>query len=103
MCNLYSVTKSEKAIIELVKAMRDLAGNMPPMPAIFPNKVAPVVRVAPDGVRELVMMKWGFPPPVIAGSKPRNPYVSRLRTPYRRSSLASSNCCCCRDACNRAD
>jgi hypothetical protein len=30
MCNLYSVTKGQKAIIELVKAIRDLAGNMPP-------------------------------------------------------------------------
>jgi len=79
MCNLYSITKGQKAIIELVKAIRDLAGNMPPMPAIFPNKVAPVVRVAPDGVRELVMMKWGFPPPVIPGSKPRNPYLTNVR------------------------
>ena len=75
MCNLYSITKGQKAIIELVKAMRDLAGNMPPMPAIFPNKVAPVVRGAPDGVRELVMMKWGFPPPVIPGSKPLDKFL----------------------------
>jgi putative SOS response-associated peptidase YedK len=49
------------------------------MPAIFPNKVAPVVRVAPDCVRELMMMKWGFPPPVIPGSKPRNPYLTNVR------------------------
>jgi len=79
MCNLYSITKGQKAIIELVKAMRDLAGNMPPMPAVFPNRIAPVVRTAPDGVRELTMMKWGFQPPNIPGSKSRNPYLTNVR------------------------
>jgi len=79
MCNLYSVTKSQEAIRQLVRAIRDLAGNMPPMPAIFPNGRAPVVRVAPDGVRELTMMRWGFPPPNIPGSKPRNPYLTNVR------------------------
>ena len=79
MCNLYSVTKGQKAIIDLVRAMRDLTGNMPSMPAIFPNMKAPVVRVAPNGVRELLMMRWGYPPPNIPGSKPRNPYLTNCR------------------------
>jgi putative SOS response-associated peptidase YedK len=79
MCNLYSVTKSQQAIRDLVKAIRDLAGNMPSLPAIFPNGRAPVVRVAPDGIRELTMMRWGFPPPNIPGSKPRNPYLTNVR------------------------
>jgi hypothetical protein len=43
-----------------VKAVRDLTGNMPSLPAIFPNGRAPVVRTAPDGARELMMMRWGF-------------------------------------------
>jgi putative SOS response-associated peptidase YedK len=73
MCNLYSVTKSQQAIRDLVKAMRDLAGNMPPMPAVFPNRIAPVVRVGPDGVRELVMMKWGFPPRTFPAASPAVP------------------------------
>jgi hypothetical protein len=30
------------------------------LPAIFPRYVAPVVRRAPDGERELVNMSWGF-------------------------------------------
>ena len=71
MCNLYSMTKSQQAVRDLLKAMRDITGNMPPLPAIFPNMKAPVVRTAPDGVRELLMMRWGFPPPIIPGSKPR--------------------------------
>jgi hypothetical protein len=59
MCNLYSLTKSQQAIRELVKAIRDLTGNLPPMPAIFSDKMAPVVRTAPNGVRELMMMRCG--------------------------------------------
>jgi hypothetical protein len=43
MCNLYSVTKSQQAIRELVRAIRDVTGRLPPLPAIFPDKMAPVV------------------------------------------------------------
>jgi putative SOS response-associated peptidase YedK len=84
MCNLYSITKSQQAIRDLVKAMRDITGNMPSLPAVFPNRMAPVVRTAPNGVRELLMMRWGFPPPVIPGSKPRNPYLTNVRNTESR-------------------
>jgi putative SOS response-associated peptidase YedK len=47
----------------LFKFRRDLTGNLPLLPAICPDTVAPVVRVAPDGKRKLVMMCWGFQPP----------------------------------------
>lgn len=70
MCNLYSVTSTQAAIRQLVRAMRDLTGNLRPHTAIFPDQMAPVVRTAPDGVRELVMMRWGFPPPPNAGKVP---------------------------------
>lgn len=78
MCNLYSMTKSQAAIRELVKAMVDRTGNLPPLPAIFPNRMAPVVRDGAEG-RELLMMRWGFPPPNIPGQKPRNPYLTNCR------------------------
>lgn len=61
MCNLYSVTSSQAAIIALTRAMRDLTGNLPPMPGVFPDYLAPVVRNAPDGVRELAKLRWGMP------------------------------------------
>ena len=61
MCNLYSLTKGQAAIIEFTRAMRDTAGNLPPLPGIFPDYQAPVVRNAPDGVRELAMLRWGMP------------------------------------------
>ena len=62
VCNLYSVTKGQQAIREAFRAMVDRTGNLPPLPDIFPDQMAPVIRNAPDG-RELMMMRWGFPPP----------------------------------------
>ena len=41
MCNLYSLSKGQAAIIWLARAMRDTTGNMPPMPGIFPDYRAP--------------------------------------------------------------
>lgn len=61
MCNLYSLTKGQAAIIALVRAMRDTTGNLPTFPGVFPDYLAPVVRNAPDGVRELSMARWGMP------------------------------------------
>lgn len=69
MCTLYSLTKGQAAIIALVKAMRDQAGNLPPLPAIFPDGIAPVVRQGDKG-RELMKMRWGFPSPPIYGGRP---------------------------------
>jgi len=69
MCNSYSLTKGQAAIIALVRAMRDRTGNLPPMPGIFPDFLAPIARNAPDGVRELVMALWGMPgPPAYGGA-----------------------------------
>lgn len=79
MCNLYSIKAGQKHIASTAHAMRDLIGNMEPLPAVFPNRMAPVVRTAPDGIRELTMMRWGFPPPSIPGQKPRNPYLTNVR------------------------
>lgn len=67
MCNLYSITTNQKAIRDLFKVARDTTGNLPPLPAIFPDQVAPVVRQQ-DDERELTMMRWGMPnPPQFGG------------------------------------
>ncbi|MGH6844176.1 MAG: SOS response-associated peptidase, partial [Methylocella sp.] len=63
MCNLYSITRGQEAIRRLFQVTRDLTGNLPALPAVYPDAMAPVVRVARDGERELTMMRWGFPPP----------------------------------------
>lgn len=70
MCNLYSLTKGQAAIREVFRAMVDRTGNLPPLPGIFPDQMAPVVRSTPEG-RELAMLRWGFPsPPGVSGNRP---------------------------------
>ena len=44
MCNLYSLTKGPQAIRDFTRAMRGDVGNMPPLPGIFPDYFAPIVR-----------------------------------------------------------
>jgi putative SOS response-associated peptidase YedK len=66
MCNLYSVTKGPQAIREAARAMRDVTRNWPPLPGVFPDYSAPIVRNTPDGVRELSMARWGMPSPQFA-------------------------------------
>ena len=66
MCNLYSITKGPQAIRDFARAMRDTTGNLPPIPGVFPDYSAPIVRNAEDGERELTMARWGMPSPVFA-------------------------------------
>ncbi len=66
MCNLYSLTKGQAAILAATRAMRDTTGNLPPLPGIFPDYPAPIVRNGQDGTRELVMARWGMPSPAFA-------------------------------------
>jgi putative SOS response-associated peptidase YedK len=79
MCNLYSITKSPQAIRDFTRAMRGNVGNMPPLPGVFPDYFAPVVRNGAEG-RELVMARWGMPSPksVIEGRK-SDPDVTNIR------------------------
>jgi putative SOS response-associated peptidase YedK len=70
MCNLYSITKGQAAIIAFTRAMRDLTGNLPPMPGVFPDYAAPIIRNAPEGVRELILARWGMPGPPQFGGAP---------------------------------
>jgi hypothetical protein len=62
MCNLYSITTNQAAIIALFRVINRYVGNLPPMPGVFPDYPAPVVRNA-GSVREMVLMRWGMPPP----------------------------------------
>lgn len=61
MCNLYSHMRSQAEVRAAARAMRDRTGNLPPLPGIFPDYAAPIVRTAADGVRELAMARWGMP------------------------------------------
>ena len=85
MCNLYSLTRAQDAMRRLFKASRDLTGNLPPLPAIYPDSMAPVVRVA-NGDRQLEMMRWGFPPPPNFGTRPVT-NVRNVKSPFWRNWL----------------
>jgi putative SOS response-associated peptidase YedK len=92
MCNLYSVTKGQSAIRDLFRASRDRAGNLPFLPAIFLDQMAPIVRVTADGERELVMARWGTPgPPQYGGAPVTN--IRNLSSPHWRGWLGNRNRC----------
>jgi putative SOS response-associated peptidase YedK len=71
--------------------MNRYVGNLPPMPGVFPDYPAPLVRnVGAD--RELVMMRWGMPPPPRAGGFP----VTNIRnttSPHWRGWLKPESRC----------
>ena len=79
VCNLYSQTEGQQAIRDAARAMQDRLGNLPPLPAIFPDKMAPIVRGNGQD-REMIMARWGFlPPPHRPGSKPSTRPVTNVR------------------------
>ena len=91
MCNLYSITKNQDAIRRLFGVTKDSAGNLPPLPGVFPDYAAPVVRNA-DNERELIMMRCGMPPPPKLGGPP----VTNIRntsSPHWRGWLKPENRC----------
>jgi putative SOS response-associated peptidase YedK len=80
MCNLYSITKGQRAIIEFTRAMRDTTGNLPPMPGVFPDYMAPIVRNAPDSVREVSSARWGMPSSQLALMQATKKRARKLET-----------------------
>jgi putative SOS response-associated peptidase YedK len=59
MCNLYSITTNQETIRGLFRKVNRYVGNLAPMPGVFPNYPAPVIRNAANSDEaELVMMRW---------------------------------------------
>jgi putative SOS response-associated peptidase YedK len=86
MCNLYSMTRNRDAIRQLFRVHTDHTANQPPLPAIFPDQLAPVVRIGNDGKRVMEAMRWGFPPPPNLGTRPVT-NVRNTASPYWRGWL----------------
>jgi putative SOS response-associated peptidase YedK len=92
MCNLYSLTNGQSAIRDLFRAKYDRTGNLPLFPAIFPDQLAPIVRVGEDGERELVLARWGRPgTPQFAGQPVTN--IQYVNSPHWRGWLGKSSRC----------
>ena len=60
--------------------------NLPPFDEIYPGHQAPVLRRNDGGGLKLEMMKWGFPGPQSAGSRPVT-NVRNLASPFWRTAL----------------
>jgi putative SOS response-associated peptidase YedK len=91
MCDLYSITTSQAAIIALFRVINRYVGNLPPMPGVFPDYPAPVIRNTDSGT-EMVTMRWGMPPPPRTGGPP----VTNIRntsSPHWRGWLRPENRC----------
>jgi putative SOS response-associated peptidase YedK len=93
---LYSLTKGQQAIRDWASVMNDRTGNLPPLPDIFPDYAAPIVRNKPEG-RELTMARWGMPTPVLSlKGKKSDPGVTNVRnisSPHWRRWLGVESRC----------
>ena len=78
--------RNQEAIRRLFRVSRDLVGNLPTMPGIYSDSIAPVVRTGLDGERELILMRWGFPPPPNLGCAPVT-NIRNTKSPYWRGWL----------------
>ena len=96
MCNLYSMTSTQQAVRDLARTLRDITGNQPPLPGIFPDCPAPIVRNN-KGTRELAMARWGMPSPVFAlkgrNSDPGITNVRNVKSPHWRRWLGVESRC----------
>ena len=45
ICNLYSMTRTREEVRALTGSPRDLTANQPPLPGVYPDYAAPIVRV----------------------------------------------------------
>lgn len=98
MCNLYSMTRSQEAMRQLFDQIPylDRLGNLPPLPGIYPDYPAPVLRNGADGA-EMAMCRWGLPtPPKFLEGKKTDRGVTNVRntaSPHWRRWLGPAHRC----------
>jgi putative SOS response-associated peptidase YedK len=90
MCNLYSLNKGQDALRRFLKITSDETGNQPPLPGIYPDTLAPIVRSGGGG-RVMEQMRWGFPP--LAGANGLVTNVRKAGSSYWRNWLKSEYRC----------
>jgi putative SOS response-associated peptidase YedK len=91
LCNLYSITSNQEAIRALFRKVNRYVGNLAPMPGVFPDYPAPVIRnTDADDMWEIAILRWGMPPPPRTGGSP----VTNIRntsSPHWRMWLGPEN------------
>ena len=83
MCNLYPITTNQAAIAGLFRRMNRYVGNLPPMTGVFPDYPAPVIRNTGDA-EEMVLMRWGMPPPTEDWRPASDEYSQHVLSPLAR-------------------
>lgn len=79
MCNLFASTLPQEAMRRLFPQARDHLGNLAPLPEVYPDRMAPILRNGTDG-QELVMARWGLPtPPMFLKGKKTDRGVTNVR------------------------
>lgn len=84
MCNRYALVR-ENSFFDDIEALHG------PLIEAFPDRMAPVIRLADDGARECVSMRWGLPGPFDSGPPVTN--VRNLASPHWRPWLAREHRC----------
>ena len=90
MCNLHLDPTIQVAISRLFRVVNHYVGNLAPMPGVFPDYPAPVIRNT-DADREMTTMRWGMPPPRTGGPPVTN--VRNTSSPHWRGWLKPENRC----------
>jgi putative SOS response-associated peptidase YedK len=80
------MTANREAIRQLFRVDTDRTNNQPFLPAIFPDQLAPVVRIARGGERVMQAMRWGVPAPQGLGNRPVT-NVRNTESPFWRGWL----------------
>lgn len=96
MCNLYNVTTTREAVMQFTGAMRDNVGWNEPSIDVYPNTLAPIVRVGADGQREIARATWGMPTPPAYIKGKYDPGVTNIRnanSPHWRRWLGPASRC----------
>jgi putative SOS response-associated peptidase YedK len=88
---LYSITTNQAAIAALFRVVNRYVGNLAPMPGVFPDYPAPVIRNTDTGT-EKTLMRWGMPPPPRTGGPPVTD-IRNTSSPHWRGWLKPKNRC----------
>jgi putative SOS response-associated peptidase YedK len=96
VCNLYNVTTTRDAVLQFTKAFHDKVGWNEPSFDVYPNTLAPIVRVGEDGQREIARTTWGMPTPPAYIKGNYDPGVTNIRnanSPHWRRWLGPTSRC----------
>src|SRR5262245_55179035 len=85
MCNLYAMTPKQDDLGRFFRVSHNRMAAFRPVNAIFPRHVAPVVRDAEDGEREIILVSWGF----LRLEKGRAPSLSPMSATTRSKPIRS--------------